>query len=213
MTLGRIGRPVDPKKGPNRMAMDILIERLAKEECAAVRIEIAQSLLLLGPPAYQANVPGDYEKSIKPYFDAVTKKLETETDAAAKVWLMMTLMTYDARSFNDTTISKVADFINGKDVSGKVAALRALALLGDKAKPALQTMIGALKFPETELVVETMIALSALKTAAKDALPELERIKAGPDEYLRNVATAAIEIISGKKNPAAPAPAAAPPKK
>jgi HEAT repeat protein len=215
MSLGRIGQPTDPKKGPSKPALDVLAERLGKEECAAVRLEIAQSMVLLGVPAYQASVSGEYEKVVKPYFDAVTKKLEVETDPATRVWLLVALMRYDGHAFNDTTISKIADAINGKDIGGRIAALRALALLpGDKSKAALPSMLAALKFPEPELVVEAMVALAAMKTFAKDALPELERIKAGQDEYLKQVATAAIDIISGKKNPAAPAPApAAPPPK
>jgi hypothetical protein len=178
--------------------MNFLAKRLAKEESAMVRLEIAQSLLLIGIPAYNPNITGDYEKAIRPYLDAVEKRIAIETDPATHVWLMMTHMTYDARAFTDVTISKIADYINKPEVAGKLAALRALALLGERAKPALPTMIGTLKWTETDLLLEGIVALAALKKEAKDALPELERIKAGTDPTLKDVAAQAIDIINGK---------------
>ncbi|CAN5297871.1 hypothetical protein BH11PLA2_BH11PLA2_40710 [soil metagenome] len=201
-TLGRIGRATDPKKGPNSQAMNILIDRLMREESAVVRLEIAQSLLMLGPPAYRPDVQGDYEKVIKPFLDVIAKKLESETDDATRVWLLMVNMAYDGRAFNDTTITRIADYLNKPDVYAKYAALRALGLLGDKAKAAVNAMIGVLRSEDNSLVAEAIAALAAMKTLAKDALPELERIKAGTNDYLKTMATEAIDIISGKKNPA-----------
>lgn len=207
VTLGRISR--DPKKGPNIHTLNALTRRLTEEKSSAVRVEIAQSLLLLGPPIVPS---AEYERAIKPYYDAVIKQIAQEKDGATTVWLLMTLMTYDGRAFNDTTITKIADFINQSDVTARVAALRALALLGDKAKPALPSMISALKWPEPNLVLEAIIALGAMRGAAKDAIPELERIKAGKDEYLKQIATDAVNLINGANAPPAPPPPP-PPKK
>jgi hypothetical protein len=202
-TLARIGRAPDskpdskePKKGPNLSALNALSKRLNQENCALVRLEIAQSLLLLGPPAYNPNIPNDYEKVIKPYFEAVEKRLLTETDPATLVWLTMTQMIYDGRMFNDSTIAKLADFINKPDLAGRIAALRALALLGERSKAALPSVIGSLKWKEPELVIEGIITLAAMKGEAKTAIPELEKIKAGQDEYLKAAAAKAIELIN-----------------
>lgn len=197
-TVGRIGRATDPKKGPNLSALNSLSNRLNREESAAVRLEIAQSMLVLGPPAHRPEVPGEYERNVKQYLDAVTKRLETETDAATKVWLLMVQMTYDGRAYNDTTIAKIADFIHMPDIGGRIAALRALALLGDKAKPALPNMLAALKWDDPALLTEAMVAAAALRGEATAALPDLERIKNGTDEYLKLLATNAITEITKK---------------
>lgn len=198
MTLGRIGRATDPKKGPNMTALNSLIKRLAKEESIVVRLEIAQALLIVGPPLYKADVPGDYARVIKPYLDAVTKQLEKETDDATKVWLTMVHMSYDGTVYNETTIAKIADYMNKPDLYAKFAALRALALLGEKAKPALAGIMGMLKSDDPTLVAEAMSSLAALKTQATPALAELEKIKAGNNPQLKAMAAITIDAINGK---------------
>jgi HEAT repeat protein len=203
-TLARIGRGTDPKKGPSISALNLMSKKLVTEETAVVRLEIAQSLLLLGVPPYKAEVQGDYERTIKPYIDAVEKQMAKETDPATKVWLMMTHMTYDARAFNDTTIGKIADQINQPDLGGRLAALRALALLGPQAKAAIPSMLNALKWTEPELLTEAIVAVASLKHEGKPAIPDLERIKAGTDEYLKNLATQAIEAINKAVPPPMP---------
>lgn len=210
-TLARAGRAPDPKpdakpsakpepkKGPNISVLRSLTSRISKEECALVRLEMAQSLLLLGPPGYNPGIQGDYEKNIRPFLELLEKQIAVETDPPTHVWLMMTHMTYDARAFTDVTISKIADYINKPDVAGRIAALRALALLGKNAKPALPSIISSLKWTDPDMIVEGISALAALKELAKEALPELERLKAsGPDAYVKNVAGQAIDIINGK---------------
>jgi HEAT repeat protein len=200
MTLGRIGRATDTKRGPSPQALNTLIKRLAKEESAVVRLEIAQSLLLLGPPAFKPEVTGDYVRVITPYLDAVKKRLDIETDDATRVWLLMVNMQYDGNTFNDTTISKIADSLNSENVYARYAALRALALLGEKAKAALPAMINVLRNEDVALVAESVSALAAMKATAMPALPELERIKTThANEALKTMATEAIDIITGKK--------------
>ncbi len=208
MALGRISQ--DPKRGPNPKVLQTLVKRLPLEESATVRLEIAQSLLLLGPPKFNEKIPGDYQRVIKPFLDPVVKRIEVETDAATKIWLRMVQMFYDGTALTDANIARIADGINGTEPGAKIAALRALALLGKNAKPALPAMIGALKWEEPAMLYEAITAVAALKDVAKDALPELERLKANKDEYLKQAATEAHKIISA---PPAAAPAPEPPKK
>jgi hypothetical protein len=125
-------------------------------------------------------------------------------------------MTYDGGAYNDANIVKIADHLSRPEPGAKIAALRALALLGEKAKPALAPLLATLKWEDPGLLVEAMTAVAALKTLAKDALPDLDRIKAGKDEYLKQVAAEAHDWVSGKKGaaaPPAPAPMPMPPKK
>lgn len=210
-TLGLIGRPNEKKTSPNKPVLDAVSKRIRHEKSVPVRLELVQALVVMGPP----NVPNpmDYPTVIEPYFRAVTDAQKDEKDKAIQVWLQVLVMLYDGSQLTEATIKKIADYIPAVDVGGRIAALRALALLNERSKPFVPIMVDALKSDDTSTVVEAMNALAALEMVARPALPELEKIKAtSKDEGLKDLAGQAIDIISGKK-PAAPGAVAPPPVK
>lgn len=215
--LGHIGRAVDDgkpvpnggRKGPNPLATKLLLDRLADETSAPVRLEIVQSMILLGPPGYKS--AAEYPVAIKPFLDAVNKQLKLEKTPSIQVWLLVLSMLYDGTLLTDTTIQKVAEYIRGTDYDARAAALRALGMIGERSKVAIPSVIPVLK-EESETTVEAIQMLAALRTAAREALPELEKLKASKDPDLKALATEAVEIISGRKAVGGPiAPPAAPP--
>jgi HEAT repeat protein len=203
--MGVIFRPVDEKKGPNLGALDLLKDRLKTEKSAAVRMELVQSLLVLGPPAFKD--PMEYPKVVGPYFKAVTDHMKVEKDKAIQVWLYMLLMRYDGSQLTDTTIKKIADHVVGPEIPARVAALRALGLLDERAKPYIPTMLDAVKLDEPTTKLEALNALSALRTNAREAIPELEKLKNdSKNETLKTIYAQTIEIIQGRKPLAPPMP-------
>jgi len=211
--LGQVGRveekPIDPKKppapslverkGPNATALATLSDRLSKEKTVAVRLEIVQSMILLGPPGYRTSA--DYPLAIKPYLTSVNDQLKLEKDKAIVVWLHVLIMLYDGTQLTDATIGKIADNIVGTDYNAKLAAIRALGMLGDRAKPALPKLIEIVKSDDPALIAEAIQCLASMQTVAMPALPELEKIKKdSKEELLKSMAGNAIDIISGRKN-------------
>jgi HEAT repeat protein len=212
--LGSIGRAPDDKKGPSKAALDTLAARLKEEKSAAVRLEITQSLLALGPPHYKPDSPADYIAAIKPYLDAVTDRLKVEKDRTVLVWLEMVAMTYDGQRVNEDNIRRLSRYALDPDPVVRVAGLRALALLRERAAPALPNIVDALRTDDLLTQVEAIAALAALEKTAAAAVPELEKVKKGHKEpAVREMAGVAIDKILGRKPavPAAPPPAGAPP--
>ncbi len=210
--LGVVGRPNDKRKSPHTQALNSVSKKIRTEKSAPVRLELVQAMVSMGPPAVPAN-PADYAKVIEPYYKVITEQLKDEKDKSIQVWLTVLLMLYDGSQFTETTIKKIADHVPGADANARVAALRALGLLDEKAKSFLPVMQDALKNEDPVTVIEAINALAALDMHARPAIPDLEKLKATTkDETIKAMATAAIDIIQGKK-PAAPVPAPAPPPK
>jgi hypothetical protein len=205
----------DAKKGPGTAALKSLLN-LMKDECAAVRLEAVESLVMLGPPAYKEDV--EYAQIIKPYLDAVTARQKVEPDKATQVWLYVLVMRYDGTQFNETTIGKIAEYLKeAEPPAARHHALTALAMLGPMAKPFVLKMAQfGLRYKEPELVFHTIMSLAALGENALPALPDLQGFKAltakeKGSEMLSLAAGEAIDMITGKKKqmaPAAPPPAA-----
>jgi HEAT repeat protein len=206
--LGIVGRPNENKKSPNAQALTAVSKKIGSEKSAPVRLELVQAMVVMGPPVVPN--PADYPRVIAPYFKAINEGIKDEKDKAIQVWLHMLLMLYDGSQLTDATIKKIADLVPGPDLGGRLAALRALAMLDERAKPFVPVIIAALKTDDPVTQLEAMNALAAMREHARPALPELEKIKTtSKNEDLKESAAEAIDIINGK----APVPAAPPPKK
>lgn len=211
--LGIVGRPNEKRKAPNMKVLKEVSNRIRLEKSMPVRLELVQAMVTIGPPPVPAN-PNDYAKVIEPFFKDVNEQLKEEKDKSVQVWLTVLVMLYDGSQFTETTIKKIADHIPGADANARIAALRALALLDEKAKTFLPLMTDALKNPDPSTVVEALNALAALENHARPAIPEIEKLKATTkDDFIKAMATGAIDAIQGKKPVAPPAVAPPPPKK
>lgn len=210
--LAQVGQPDrDKEKGPSQEALDALTKRLREEKSAVVRQEVIDGLILLGPPKFKD--AAEYVKVIRPHLDAVLDRQKVEKDKTALVWLQFLHMAYDGSQVNEKNVEKLGKVVSDPDPAPRVAALRALAMLGPDAKPALSMMEEALKDPEPEMVAQAVTALAALEKTASSSLPALEKLqKEHKDQQIQKMAGAAIDMIKGKK-PVAPAPPAPPPAK
>jgi HEAT repeat protein len=200
--LGRLGFASDPKKGPSTAAMKGLANTLLRDDSAAVRLEAAQALILLGPPAYKQDNPADYVQAIRPFLDPVLARQKVEKDKAVQIWLQVLVMRYDGSQLTDSNVLKLAESVTNPDPAARYHALTALGMLGEKARPAVPKMAQALSFEEPELVATALTALAALGEHARAALPDLGRLRgATKDEALKAAVGETIDIITGKKKP------------
>lgn len=205
--LGRIGLPADAKKGPNPNALKTLVAMLS-DVAAPVRFDAIQSLILLGPPAYED--PSMYPVIVKPFLDAATAQFKVEANKPNWIWLSVLIMRYDGGQYTDANIKKIADFLVSTDGNVRVNALTALAMLGERTKPFVPEIARTMTFDDPETQKTAVDTLGALGELAKVALPDLERFKATvKDEQTKKYVQEAIDAVSGKKKP----DAAVPPKK
>jgi len=198
------GKPLAVKRHASKAAMDKLVFTMLKDPSAVVRMEVAQSLLVLGPPS-GGNDPKAYVTEVKPYLDALLFRLKDakdkgETDNGVRIWLLVIQMMYDDRTI-DTNIQKIAYYINAVEVAVRIHALNALALLGPRAQLASSEIRGAIFQKEPTVVVAAAECLVAMGFDGKYALPDLERLKADLEARLkttRGVAGTPNEFIEKK---------------
>ncbi len=213
--LGRIALTTDATKNtvPSANALKALAGTF-NDPATPVRLEVTQSLILLGPPGFDAKDPNGYATAVKPHLEAVTAAQKKEKDKGVWIWQQVLVMRLDGSQLTEANVKKIADYVTGNEVGARLHALTALAMLGDRAKPFVPVMALALKLPEPEVVTAAVSALAALGEAAKGAIPELTQLKDGKIEPwtkddskpLRELAGHAIDAINGKKPPAPPPP-------
>ncbi|HET6573557.1 MAG TPA: HEAT repeat domain-containing protein [Fimbriiglobus sp.] len=215
--LGRLGAPIYEdkppvpgapyklpaiKRQPNMAAMHKLVFALLKDECAAVRMETMQSMIVLGPP-YTAN-PAAYPSLVAPYLAEINQRLKQEKDDTVKIWLYVAQMMYDDRTV-DANMKLIAEYLTAREDAQKVQALGALAVLGPRARPVVTDIAQCVKDPEPTVVVAALTTLVTMGTAAKFALGELEKQQAAikdKDKDLKQLFEKAIKIIKeGKAEP------------
>ncbi|MGL4421841.1 MAG: HEAT repeat domain-containing protein, partial [Gemmataceae bacterium] len=199
--FGRIGYPTDPDKGPSPGAMDAAVSML-KDDCMPVRLEAVQSLVLLGAPYHNPNIPNDYPTKVKPYLDAAMNAQKAERDRGIQIWLQMLVMRYDGGQLTDPNIKLIANHLDGIDVGAQLHALTALGMLGDRAKPFVPKIASVLNREEPPVVYGGVSTLATIGESAKAALPDLEKLKGTTkDENLKGLITQTISTIRGENKP------------
>ena len=201
------------KRPPSKAAMDRLNLHLIRDKSATVRMEACHSLVLLGPP-YSAD-PNGYPALAKPYIDVISARVKgLETDPTVKVWLMLLHIMYDDRVFN-TTLKSMGGLVTATDPQLQVQALNALAVLGPKAKPVMNTIMTALFHDEPMVAAAAITTVMSMGDEARAAQPELERlVLTTKNADLKKFAENAVAALKNDRRPAAPiAPAALPAKK
>jgi hypothetical protein len=215
-TLGQIGGPVktkvepkmplptgarppdvDPKSGPNQAAMKALLGML-NDQSAAVRLQVVESLTLLGPPAVS---PENYSAVVTPYMTAIAERTKSEKDKCILIWLQMLTMRLDGNQFNDATMTKIVEYAKGPEIEPQLEALQSLSLLGEKSLSVGYPFAASLlKSSEPSVVVASAQYLATMGVAAKQALPDLEQAKSvSKDETLKTLLGNTIDILNGKK--------------
>lgn len=188
-TLGRIG--IDEVTGPNHKALGALSGTLAKDVCAAVRMEALQSLVLLGPPWAEKRPPDakgppkiDW-KAASVVADNMRARLGTsktkgpvEADKQLEIWCRVVLMRFDEKEINSQNLGAIAKHIDPKSELGpKLQGLAALALFGESAGKQIDAVVGVLDDSDPAVLSSALTTLASMGVEAKPALPELEKLE------------------------------------
>jgi HEAT repeat protein len=187
--LGRVG--FHETAGPNMRALSRLADNLAKDECAAVRMEALQALVLLGPPWA---APKKADDKLPPPLDTKsvdiivrhmrarvgdpkTKLPAQEKDKQVEIWARLVLMRFDTKEINDENLDAIARYLTGSDSGVKVQALQALGLIGEGASRKLNDVLRLLEDKDTPYLVAVgaIQVLGAMGAGAKPALPNMQK--------------------------------------
>jgi HEAT repeat protein len=191
-TLSHIG--FNETTGPNMKALTALADRLARDECGAVRMEALQGLVKLGPPwaevrkkdakgpvaiktADAAIICGFMRTRIG---DPKAKRAPLEKDKQVEIWARLVLMRFDPKEVNEENLDAFAKFLTGAEVGVKAQALNALAMLGEgSTKKVLDIMrLVENKDENIQVQIAAVNALGAIGAGAKEALPPLRKLLA-----------------------------------
>jgi HEAT repeat protein len=213
--LGQIG--FDTTTGPNMKALTALADRLAKDECAAVRLEALQSILLIGPPWAATRKPDDKTPPpIEPKSAAVIVKYmrarvgdpnakpkpipPTEKDKQVEILARLVLMRFDPKEISDENIDALASFLTGNDVAAKIQAITAFAVVGEMAARKVNDVVRLMEDKESPLplTVASIQALMAMGAGAKPALPNLQKMR---DEKQKELKAKELELAKKKDDP------------
>lgn len=226
-TLGVVGQPAEKDGKPDRdgnpydPATDILLNVLLKDNCAAVRVAAAQSLLRLGPP--RAKDTAELAKALDKYLKPVNARVEPgpggrvlEEDADVLVWVWLLQLSYDGTKL-DGNVRKIASQVKEPKTPGvRLQGLFALSALGPAAAPAMPAVREVLeRYDDPIVLIAAMEVCAAMGTkGGADALPELQAIRDGkhaprkpdnaprdwqPDPTLRYAAEDCIAVVTGKR--------------
>ena len=174
LPLGSPPPIVDPKTGPEISALKVL-QGMLGDSSATVRLEVVESLVLLGPPAVSSD---QYSATISPYMTAIQDRMKIEKEKGVTIWLHVLQMRYDGNSFNEQTMNKIVEMGRSAEAESTVQALTALSLLGEKAHvPAIPFARDMLAHTEPYVVATAANYLAGTGIASKVALPQLEAVK------------------------------------
>ena len=81
---------VDPKTGPENSALKAL-QGMLGDSSATVRIEVVESLVMLGPPAVSLD---KYSAAISPYMTAIQDRMKIEKEKGVSIWLHILQMRF-----------------------------------------------------------------------------------------------------------------------
>jgi HEAT repeat protein len=186
--LGRVG--YNEKNFPDIKALTALNQKV-EDSCKEVRIEALQGLINLGLP----ELPQE-RQTLKDHFE---KRLKTDKDKYAGIWIRVALMRLDDKAINDANLKHIAAFLKKNDPPGINAdAARALGAIGPQAKVVVPDLVIALADKDISLVAWSAWALGRMGGEAKAALPALKLNLEASDPAVK---AAAQEAIANINNP------------
>jgi HEAT repeat protein len=184
--LGRCG--YNDKNYPDIKALMALNQKV-DDSCKEVRIEALQGLINLGPPEQQQE-----RQQLKDHFE---KRIKTDKDKYAGIWVRVALMRIDDKAINDTNLKFIAAFLKTNDPPGINAdSARALGAIGSPARVTVPDLINALKDKDISLVAWSAWALGRMGPDAKAALPGLQELLLTADPSIKAAAQDAINNIN-----------------
>jgi HEAT repeat protein len=193
--LGNVGWEPPEKPGFNRPAWIALIRAL-NDSCSEVRLAAVLSLILYGRPTSPADIKGE-EQALQ--FLTSEKHPRTNEKQSKKViiWAHVGLMRITEVS--DHHLSGITKYCKNADMTARVHAIRAMAVIGPSAKAKVPDLIECLSDKEAQVLYWACVALGNMGDAAKQAMPELEKLKQHQDPMVADAAVQAIDKVSLKR--------------
>ena len=190
-------------KGPDVRCLRAMVIAL-KDPSMAVRQEAVYGLAVLGRP-FDMTVAQTIEKALVTMTD--------NKDKGISIWAHVGMM--NLTKADSTHLKPIMKNLKDKDPQVRLLAVRAMGTLGKLALFGLPELIEALDDKEAEVQYTAIWAIAAMGSSADKAVPPLRAMyqKTALPEPIRMSARAAVEQISGKKEPplpVTPAPATAP---
>ena len=201
--LGRIA--FDEVEGPQEEALSCLV-RLVNDHSAPVRLEAAQSLLLLGPPYVprgkgaiplkdvKGPPPPLDTQAIEKHVKALKKRLEpakrisarekpsptglVERDKQVEIYLRLAIMRMDMKEMtNEEHLDRIVMYIAGEETGPKLQALTAIGMMGEFGARRLDDVVKVLSDPDPLVVNTAVSTLVAMGTKAEPAIPAIQKLK------------------------------------
>lgn len=195
--LGQVAQrdPKNPESGPDRRAIIALINALS-DSCLAVRIEAAQSLLFLGPPARPEDL--EREKQI------LLQRIVAEPDKVLALWLRVCLIRLEPSLLTPKNIEPIAAALRSTEHRVRVNAADALALMGPAAKDRAGDLREGLRYansdkPEDlEFLAKCLWAIGNMGKEASFLTQEVKPLVNHKDPTIKALAQEAVDRLEGK---------------
>ena len=193
--LGRVTQG-DAVKGPDRRALLALVHALS-DDCVFVRIEAAQSLMMLGNPSE----PADQESEKRILLERIIK----EPDRTLVIWLRLCLMRLDAKLINPANLNPIADALTSTDIRLRSTAAEALGMMGKDANAKAGNLREGLKFatsdkPEdVDFMVKCLWAIGQMGKDADFMINDIKPLTEHKYDIVKAYAKDALESLMGKK--------------
>lgn len=176
----------DPKNGPDRRAVDALLQTLMDDSNYMVRMEAIQGLGRMGRPSDSTR--------LSRVISELTKCTNTTVDAnrPLTIWAFAALVNLQEGTAAEAPLAKLARYLKAtRNVETRVQAAGALGSLGDKAKSRIPDLVALLKDKETVIVQAAAMALSGIGDSDEKVVDGLLKVCDHKDP-----ATAATGIIA-----------------
>ncbi len=193
--LGNLGW--NSQKGADLTAMQALTDALEDGD-QEVRYEALLSLFVLGKPAPLR----DFQR-LEQHLTMLTKDRLPPNNTVRKqspkvvIWAHMTLMRI--KDVSALHLSPIAKYLKDPKAEIRIQAARALATVGEKAKPHVNDLIAALDDKDPNVVVWVCTALGSIGPASQDAVGPLKHLANTGDDAVKRAAQDALQRIGNKK--------------
>jgi HEAT repeat protein len=173
--------------------------RALKDKCVEVRLQAALTLIYFGKPG----TPADQKAALSALQQVVRDR---EENKRVRMWARVAMMRIDddknPEKKYEKELPQISILLKDKDMGTRVHAARALAFMGDKAKSQIPELVEALDDKESQVVVQVLIALGAMKSAAERATSAIKRMLQHPDPAVKQAANNALNEIGEKQKQA-----------
>jgi HEAT repeat protein len=184
--LGTAGR--DEQGYPIPSALEALANGVSDPVSKDVRLEALQSVIRLGPPSPPVALPR--------LGNALQQRLKVERDKIVQLWVRVAVMAQDAKQISDKNVDAIGIEMKSTDPELRVAAVRAVGVMGPAAKRLVQDLIDALpRSADPVLSVELCRALGRMGQHAERAIPVLETAQLQKEDAVKVAAAAAVADI------------------